>query len=213
MFKIIHEDKNPMLMIVTPLRPEDKISKKTKITIKRNEIPFIWGYYQGKGNVVQNFKAGLKEFDKYLKKLPPFTIKVDNDTIWNRKTFDKMLRILEISPDNIAYAYCSFSYRGAVTADFPAIPFDPTRLRQNNYISSNSIFKTGILKKFEPIDDNKYQRLLDWAYYLRLLNNKYIGIPTDGYFTALAGKNSISAGSNMEFHQKRMAVLEDFCKQ
>jgi len=39
--KRVHKDKNPVFCVITPLKPGDKISKDTKVTVKRNDYPFI----------------------------------------------------------------------------------------------------------------------------------------------------------------------------
>lgn len=40
-FKIVREDKNPVFCVITPLKSGDKISRDTKISVKRNKYPFI----------------------------------------------------------------------------------------------------------------------------------------------------------------------------
>lgn len=216
MFDLIHKDKNPEFCIITPLRVNDKISKETKTSVKRNKTPFVWGSYKSDMNIVKNFKAGIAEL-KNVVKIPNFIIKIDNDTIWNRYTLDHMVSLLKksvtLSDKKIGYCYCSFEYRGAVNHKFPAIPFDPNRLKQNNYISSNSMFVYDVIKNIEMPDDDYYKRLLDWAYYLKLLNNGIQGIPCQkGYFIAKSNPESISAGSANDFRLKRERVIKDFIK-
>jgi hypothetical protein len=119
---------------------------------------------------------------------------------------------LEKSDKNVAYSYCGFEYYGSINYKFPVSSFDSNRLRQNNYISSNSLFKTKVLEDIPLITDDKYKRLLDWATYLNLLNHGYIGVPSDGYFKAKSSKDSISARSQEDFQIKRERVINDFCK-
>jgi hypothetical protein len=38
---LIKDCKNPEILVITPLRVSDKISKETKISIKRNKVNFI----------------------------------------------------------------------------------------------------------------------------------------------------------------------------
>lgn len=211
-FKIVREDKNPVFCVITPLKSGDKISRDTKISVKRNKYPFIWATYESDNNVARNFKLGLQELEKH-RKLPPFTCKIDNDTIWNRNTLDSMVNTLKDSSKNVAYCYCSFEYKGSVNQKFTAIDFDANRLRMGNYISSNSMFKTAVLKDFPLIDSDYYKRLLDYAYFLFLLNNGYIGIPDKkGYFIAISKGDSISAGGQKDFQIKYKRVQEDFVK-
>lgn len=210
MLKIIKEHKDPVFCIITPLRPEDKVSKDTKISVKRNKTPFIWATYQSEGNVAHNYKMGLQALSEHTK-LPLYAVKIDNDTVWQRNTLDNMVNVLKTSPDNIAYCYCSFEYKGSVNKKFPAKEFDANELRRMNYISSNSLFKTKVLEEVELVTDDKYKRLLDWAYFLKLLNNGYYGIPCkNGYFIAKASKDSVSAGGADDFKLKYKRVIEDF---
>ncbi|MFW6046353.1 MAG: hypothetical protein ACOCP4_00920 [Candidatus Woesearchaeota archaeon] len=211
MLKFVERHKKPEVCIITPLRPQDKISKETKITVKRNNINRLWVTYTSDGNVAYNFKKGFEELKNVYKNLPPYTIKIDANTIWNRKTLDYLSNTLKNSGDNIAYAYCSFKYQGTVNNEFPALNFDPLKLKQMNYISSNSLFKTWVLEKFPIISDEKYKRLLDWAYYLHLLNNGYIGIPCGkGYFISISHPDNVSSGDRDDFLLKYKRVKEDF---
>lgn len=211
MLELIKNCKNPEILVITPLRVSDKISKETKISIKRNKVNFIWYSYSSNNNVAKNFSLALNEI-KQIISLPKYTIKIDNDTEWNRNTLDKLYNELEKSDKNVAYSYCGFEYYGSINYKFPVSSFDSNRLRQNNYISSNSLFKTKVLEDIPLITDDKYKRLLDWATYLNLLNHGYIGVPSDGYFKAKSSKNSISAGSQEDFQIKRERVINDFCK-
>lgn len=210
MLKEIVRGIKPRYLIITPLKFDDKISSNTKITIKRNKVPFSWYSYQSDGNVVENFVKGMEKSLKLFKTCPKYIIKVDNDTTWNRKTLDNMYYCLEKSKDNVAYTYCGFEFSGAVNQKFPFHPFIPERLQQGNYISSNSMFKINILKKYKPITNQKYKRLLDWAYYLHLLNNGYIGQPCKGYFVADTKPSSISAGNAEEYKTIFERVKKDF---
>lgn len=210
MNKIIKWCENPQFVIVTPLRPKDKISKETYSTVMgTTHVPFLWISSKGKGNVVQNFKKGIN----YLKKINEFfdyIIKIDNDTEWSYNTLDNMYYTLKNSNEEIAYSYCSFAYYGAINVTFPSIPFNSEKLRLSNYISSNSMFKTKVLDELPMIDDNSYKRLLDWVYYLHLLNNGYYGIPCEGFFKAKTNINSISAGSPEDYRKKYRRVVKDF---
>ncbi len=210
MLKIVEKHKNPEICIITPLRPKDKISKETKISVKRNKKSFVWATYKGNNNVAKNFQLGISELKKHIK-LPTCAIKIDNDTKWQRNTLDHMAETLNRSAENIAYTYVSFEYQGSVNQKFNADSFDPDRLRKMNYISSNSMFKTEILERIELVTDDYYKRLLDWAYFLKLLNNGYLGIPCNkGFFVAKSSVDSISAGGKDEFLTKYTRVKEDF---
>lgn len=205
----IHNNKKPEILVITPLRPIDNISRDTKVSLKRNNVSFIWYSYKGEGNTMENFVRGLEEVEKEIK-LPEYVIKIDADTIWNRNTLDKMYFTLK-EAKTASYCYCSFRYTGAVNARFDAIPFDKEKLKRGNYISSNSLFRTKVLKEIPPVIDDYYARLLDWSYYLLLLNYGHIGINCpSGYFEAKASKDSISAKSIEDYKIKYRRVKKDF---
>jgi len=141
-----------------------------------------------------------------------FILMIDNDIIANKGMIDKLVRTLdECKDENVAYAYASFEFKGYVNIKFIAKKFDVKRLLNNNYISSNSLIKTSIIEKIDFVYDNKYKRLLDWAYWLKLLKNGYIGIScSEAHFIAKSSANDVSAGSSKDFNLKRNRVVEDF---
>ena len=209
-FRIIKESKDPKILVVTPLLPGHKISKETKKTIKRNDIPFTWITSTGNNNIPTNLKLGLEWYGD----LPPYYFMLDNDVILGRHLLDRLYEKLDNSKYNVAFSYASFRFKGYMNYKFPAIPFDINRLlQQHNYISSNSLFSTDITMKVGLVTDNKYQRLLDHCFLLKLFYNGYIGIPCpEANFIAIASKESISAGSKLEYNIKRKLVIEDFCR-
>ena len=70
------------------------------------------------------------------------------------------------SKKNVAYVYSSFEFYKNYKpfASFMKIPFNEKKLRQSNFISSNSMIKRKLLKICPFITDNKYVRLLDYAH-------------------------------------------------
>lgn len=210
MLNILRQDKNAEFCIITPLKPGDKISRDTKISVKRNDKPFIWATYESDNNVARNFKLGFQELKKNVK-MPPYTIKIDADTLWSRNTLDNMVNVLSNTSKYIAYCYCSFEYKSVINQKFPAKEFNSKSLQKMNFISSNSMFKTAILEEIELVTDDYYKRLLDYCYFLKLLNNGYIGIPCQmGYFIATVNEDSISAGGSQDFKLKYNRVKKDF---
>lgn len=210
---IIKKDKEPKILIVTPLLPEHKISKVTKKTIKRNNVPLVWVSYSSKANTAKNAQLGFEAYrEKYS--LPSYFLLLDNDIELGRHMLDRMVATIEKSPDHVAYCYCTFRFTGAVNKEFQAIPFDVNLLVQQNYISSNSLIKVGHLEFIGGlVTDQKYKRLLDWCTWLKFLQNGYGGIPCpQARFVAYASEDSISAGSDQEYTEKHQRVQEDFVK-
>lgn len=211
MIKYIVKHPNPQILVITPLLTGHSVSKETKKTIKRNKTPFVWISYMGPGNPCKNTQKAFNIYrDDY--ELPPYVIKIDNDIVASRGMLDEMFLTLENSRKNEAYCYCSFEFQGVINARFPAIPFDPDRLRHTNYISSCSLINTKrLLEVGMWVTDDKGFRLLDWALWLRFLKRNYIGIPvTKSSFVATATASSVSARDGDDYQEKRKWVLENF---
>ena len=71
--KIIQKVINPKILVITPLKINDKISKETKISIKRNNTPFDWISYENKHNPAKNTALALFEYEK-LYQVPNYII-------------------------------------------------------------------------------------------------------------------------------------------
>lgn len=209
---IIREDKNPQVLVVTPLLPGHKVSRDTKVSIKRNETPIVWLTSQGNYNIPKNAQMAIDRY-KANHKLPPYYLMIDRDIILGRYMVDRLVKKLSTSALSEAYAYASFSFKGFVNQDFPARQFDINLLMQHNYISSNSLFKMKVVEEVGLVTDDRYKRLLDWAFLLKLFAVGYWGIPVpQAKFIAISTKNDISAGSPQDYHLKRNLVIEDFVK-
>jgi hypothetical protein len=217
MIKIIKEVKNPKVLIVTPLWAGHKISKETKKTLKRNDIPFTWISSSGRYNIPTNLENGLNWYDKKYG-LPDYYMMIDRDIIAGRHLIDKLYEKLSkvagtcmIGSYFYAYAYASFQFKGTVNCNFPAVEYDIQRLLQANYISSNSMFLTEAARAVGLVKNRKYERLLDWAFLLKLLKVGYVGIPCpEASFIAVSNTNDISAGSAEDYKIKHARVSKDF---
>jgi hypothetical protein len=213
MIKIVKTVKNPQILVVTPLLPEHKISKETKISVKRNKTPFFWIASEGQNNIPTNALNGIEWFKSKYGKLPPFYIMIDRDIEMGRGMLDKLYDKLKNKPENIGYCYASFGFRGHINRDFPAEPFDINRLLQSNYISSNSMFRTNVVETVGLVTDDKYKRLLDWAFLIKCFSQGFIGIPEPrAGFIAHSTEKDISAGSDEDYKVKYMRVFEDFIR-
>lgn len=208
-------NRTPKILVITPLKSGDKISKVTKKTIKRNKTPFVWISYMGDDNPAENTRLAYNQY-RHNNDLPPYVIKIDNDITASRGMLDRMYKTLVesmyLSDGYYAYAYCGFEFTGAIENKFPLRKFDHKMLMKQNYISFNSLIDTEALNKVGGfVTDNKGFRLLDWALWLRFLRYGYMGIPVEGaYFTAHASKSSISAGSTNDYVQKYQWVNKNF---
>jgi hypothetical protein len=207
--KVLHETESPEFSIVTPLRIGDSVSKTTLDSVFSCEAPFNWISVESKNNVMKNFEIGFYELLD-SKRLAPNVIKIDNDTEWSEGTLEEMSFVLSNSVINVAYSYCSFQYKGHINSQFPAINFNPEKLKQGNYISSNSMFKSNVIQEIGLVTDSQYVRLLDWAFLLKCLRAGYIGKPSAGFFTAYSSKDSVSSGSIENYNLKRDRVVKDF---
>lgn len=207
--KVLNLSENPLFSIVTPLRTGDSISHNTRDSVDKCKLPFNWISVESDFNVMKNFDIGFYELLK-RKVLATKVIKIDNDTEWEENTLENMYYTLENSNKEIGYSYCSFSYKGFINSDFPAVEFDIEKLKIGNYISSNSMFKSKTIYDVGLVTEDKYERLLDWAFLLKCLKYNYIGIPCKGNFIAHSSENSVSARSKEDYNIKRERVLKDF---
>jgi hypothetical protein len=210
--KIVKCDKNPQVLIVTPLLPRHKISKETSKTIKKNKTSIFWLSSCGDNNIPINAKIGIDWYKKNYGKLPPYYIMIDRDIIANKGMIDKLVRKLrEYEDKKVAYAYATFEFKGYINIKFTASRFDIKKLLNNNYISSNSLIKSSVIEEIDFVTDEKYKRLLDWVYWLKLLKNDYIGVPCpEAVFIAQSKPEDVSAGSVSDFNIKRNRVVQDF---
>ena len=106
---------------------------------------------------MRNFEIGFFELLK-RKQLATRIIKIDNDTEWTEDTLEEMSFVLQESDNNVAYTYCSFQYKGTINNSFPAIDFNGEKLKQGNYISSNSMFKSKVIYDIGLVTDDQYVR-------------------------------------------------------
>lgn len=210
-FTFLKETESPEFSVVTPLKTGDSVSNITKETVLKCEASFNWITVESDNNVMRNFEIGYHELmNKGL--LADNVIKIDNDTEWTDDTLEEMSFVLQNSDDNVGYVYCSFKYDGYIKNTFPAINFNKDKLKSGNYISSNSMFKSKVIKDVGLVTDEKYVRLLDWAFLLKCLNFGFIGKPSAGFFTAWSSQNSISSRSKEDYDIKRTLVVQDFIK-
>lgn len=199
--------------MVTPLLPEHKISKITKITLKRNKTSFDWVSYSGNNNIPTNTQKGIEEYEKNRGTLKYFLM-IDRDIEAGRFLIDKMCKTLDESKQNEAYCYASFAFKGYINLSFKAETFNKKRIMSSNYISSNSMIKTSCLKEIGGlITDKKYERLLDWCLWLKFLQYGYIGVPCkEASFIAHSEKDDVSSRSQEDYRSKHLKVYRDFIK-
>jgi hypothetical protein len=212
--RILTECKNPEILVVTPLLPNHDISRETKVTIKRNETKYYWIASEGNNNIPTNAQNGIDWYKEKIGKLPEFYIMIDRDIELGRNMLDRLVNVLKKrNPKRIGYTYASFEFKGYVNKKFPADPFDINRLLKGNYISSNSMFRSSVIEDVGLVTDDKYKRLLDYAFLLKCFNLGFIGVPVpQARFVAKSTKNDISAGSEQEYRIKYNFVFNDFIR-
>lgn len=209
--EILRPTKFPEVLVVTPLLPDDCISKITKKTIQRNHVKYFWITSSGENNIPTNYQLGLDWAKKNIPNLPKHCIMIDNDIELGRHMIDRLHKALKDSDDNVGYTYAGFEFKGAVNAKFPADPFEIKRLAQGNYISSNSMFKMSVIDKVGLVTDDKYKRLLDWAFLLKCLSKGYYGLNVpNAQFVAISEPGDVSTGSQQDYWIKHERVYKDF---
>lgn len=205
--------KFPDVLVVTPLKKGDWVSKETKKTIKRNKLKYFWISSEGSNNIPTNAQHGINWAHKNIKNMPKYYIMIDRDIVLGRSMLDRLFKALESSDDNTGVAYAGFEFKGVVNQKFPADPWDLSRLKQANYISSNSMFRMSVIDKVGLVTENKYKRLLDWAFLLKCASYGYHGINVpNARFLAISEPGDISAGGQQDYWVKHQRVFEDFVR-
>jgi len=92
----------------------------------------------------------------------------DADVNLKKNMIEKMVQTLNQNPDK-AYCYSNFKF-GIHTFDL--FPFDPDRLRKENYISTMSLIRRDCFIGF----DKSLKRFQDWDLWKRMLDKGYEGI-------------------------------------
>lgn len=212
MIKILHEDKNAEILVITPLLTGHEISDYTTKTIKTSTIPYIWVSYEDKYKHAKNVQMGLNEYKKQYGNLPKYIQVLDRDIVLGRKFLDRMYDVINISPTNYAFTFCSFQYSGYINMAFRAVPFSHEHLKKGNYISSNSMYKSEAIEKVGGfVTEEKYHRLSDWAFFRKLCQYNYIGQPCyTTSFTAISTEKDISAGGQDEYVETYRLIIKDF---
>ena len=212
---VIVKNKDPEILVVTPLLPNHGISKVTLKTVKRNDVSIYWISSSGNNNIPTNALNGINWYKNKFGKLPPYYIMIDCDIEMGRHMLDRLHKKLEKSKTfvNVGYSYATFQFKGHVNADFPAMAFDINKLLKGNYISSNSLFKSSVIESVGLVTDDKYKRLLDYAFLLKCFKMGYYGLPEpNAWFIAHSTENDISAGSQDDYRTKYLRVYDDFIK-
>lgn len=212
MLKIIRECKDPEVLVITPLLPGRKISKETKVSIKRNETPYIWASYTSNEKHARNVQLGIDAFHKEFCYLPPYIQIIDDDIILGRFMLDRLFNVLDKTGDEVGYSYCGLEYKGFTNLKIPVGEFDINRLKKKNYISSNSLYKTAAIYKVGGfITELELNRLSDWCMFLKMyqFGLKGVFVPNTS-FVAMSTATDISAGSIDEWLKTKKLVVERF---
>lgn len=212
--KMLKESKNPDVLLVTPLLPGHEISRETKISIQRNDIDFSWISSTGENNIPTNALEGIHWYKNKYGCLPLFYMMIDRDIRLGRHCIDKLaVALTNRTSKYVGYAYASFEFTGHINQKFPAYPFDINRLIQGNYISSNSLFLSEVIERVGLVTDDKYKRLLDYAFLLKCYAHGIIGknVP-DANFSVQSTANDVSSGNSDDYNIKYQRVYDDFIK-
>ena len=207
MFRYIKKSDDPQVLLITPLRKKDTISKETLEGMKKNKVKYDWISFASKYNPVVNCNKALRQYNR---EVPPYLMKLDRDVMPDKGWLDVMYETLRESKDNVAYSYTTHHFSGEIKASFSAKPFDSEALKRGNYISFNSLIKSKPLFDIGGFVDLEGQdRLWDWVLWLTFLNYGYVGTPVyDKEFTIFASKNDISL-QGQENYKKNHKLVRD----
>lgn len=217
MFEEIRKVENPYYLVITPLKVGDEISDDIHRSIlDTNKIPFDWVSFKGDNNIPTNTSLALEEYEKRYEKVKHL-IKIDNDLKMDDGLLDCMhshLLSRSFGSDvQYGYVYCPFSY---VLSDGRRISFnqefDIMKLIKSNFISSNSMINRDALDVIGGfITDPQYERLLDWALWLKFYREGFIGkLLKEKGFEATMKEDGVSARSNYDYQIKSTRVMRDF---
>lgn len=218
-FNVITNEKDPMILVITPLRRKNKILKSCEYSIiqGQKDIKKIWISFQSKNNSNINRISGYKKSKNLLrKKLPNFLLFCDNDIEWRPGIFSEMIDILKNTDDNIGYCYCRFRYETSFgnmdfDEDDPIEIFDKNKILLRNWISTMSIQKTNIFKKYGKFDLS-LERFQDWDLWLNYwINHGIRGIPLKKRgFTTILSDGQISTKSDRKGEGNiKYKIIED----
>jgi len=200
-------------VVITPLKTNDKISKLTKNTIKRNDFPFLWVSYESDNNRPTNIELSLNELYSTYNQYPKYFIPIDNNIELGRHFIDRLYESIIKSSEEIGYVYGNLEYKGEVSHKFPAVSFNLGKLLESNYISSNSMFKTDYVLEVELPKDESMKRLLDWALLIKLARYGYYGLNcTSANHIAHTTSENISSYGEADYKKKYIEVYTNFIK-
>ena len=97
-----------------------------------------------------------------------FLLFCDDDVELKTCFLEKMVEALKKNPKK-AFAYCGFERDGEIAA---MEPFDPKRLRKENYINTVSLIRRSEFPGFDP----SLKRLQDWNLWLTMLEKNCEGV-------------------------------------
>lgn len=215
MFEIIRCEPKSDILVVTPLRVKDDIEKCVQKLIETNDVSFSWVSYKSEANIPTNTELGMLEWKKSYE-LPKYIIKIDNDINPDDHFLDALYNRAEFTDNRVAYVYPSFRYfkeDGQVLWNLEASPFNISYLLKQNYITSMSLIKTSYLEQIGGfVKDEKYQRLLDWALWLKFYYFGFIGEPEpSAWFSSTIKLGDVSSGTREEYIEKACNIMQDFC--
>ena len=123
--QVVRSVDNPRIAVITPLYKGHDISLITQKTIMQNDIPFIWVSAKSENNIPMNLQDGLT-FLHAGEGLPEYYIMIDRDIELGEHMLDKLYECIKNQLVDVALAYASFEFKGAVNMKFPALPWSPS---------------------------------------------------------------------------------------
>jgi len=205
----VKRDIKPEVMVITPLKSGDVISRATKISIARNKTPFCWITVTSDDIRPNNIIVGLETLKVFNKVDIKYVLPLDNNIELGRNYLDRLYNKLNGSPDHVAYAYGNLEYHGKVNMAFPTRPWSLDMLLKGNYISSNSLFKLTALRQVGIPNNVDLVRLLDWVLLIKLAEQLMLGIPVESAFhIAHVTDDNTSAKGDIDYQLKFTRVQQ-----
>lgn len=140
-----------------------------------------------------------------------FAICLDADIVMEREMLDAMEKPL-LEDTGASFSYCGYRRSGLLRGEIRALPWDPSKLRESNFVSTMSLVRAEDLP-LGPFDESLH-RFEDWDLWLRMAWNGRRGVPVDRpLFTAFYARGDVSTGADMAGGARRVAMMDKARRQ
>ncbi|MCW4033485.1 MAG: glycosyltransferase family 2 protein [Candidatus Bathyarchaeota archaeon] len=124
----------------------------------------------------------------------------DDDIRFKPSFLEKLVKALETNPEK-SYAYCGLKIDGE---EFGKKPFNPNRLKRQNYINTVSLIRRSRFPGWDP----KIMRFQDWDLWLTMLERGDHGILVPEYLFSSSRTSSIISNDSVKGNLTHLEAYE-----